>query len=329
MTSMLNVINNTFEIFGLTIHWYGVILTSAMVLAFCLFLYLAKLKKIEIDFSLSMFLFAIIFAIIGARLIYVIPRAEDYDYFITFDGLLRAINISEGGLSIIGGIPAGALGIYLACRHYKKSLVRVLDLCVPCLLLGQIIGRWGNIVNSELYGVEITNELFQSFPFAMNINGTWHASIPFYEMMINIVGLIIILALMFKFKDKLKVGSLLTLYAVWYALVRGILEIWKIGNLSWGSIGAIQLICYIIAPIALVFFFLIQFDIIKLETQKMYDRHFSVVNEPPAYIENVDLLDTITLDDSVIDNNDGDNIDVNNNDGDNIVDSLESDLKGE
>lgn len=322
MTSMLSVISNTFEIFGMTIHWYGVILTSAMVLAFCLFLYLARIKKLEVDFSLSMFLFAIIFAIIGARLIYVIPRAEDYDYFITLDGLFSAINISEGGLSIIGGIPAGAFGIYLACRQYKKSLGRVLDLCVPCLLLGQIIGRWGNIANSELYGVEITNELFQSFPFSMFVNGRWHASIPFYEMIINVLGLIIILLLMFTLKDKLKVGSLLTLYVVWYTLVRGILEIWKVGNLMWGNIGAIQLICYIIAPIALVVFFLIQFDIIKLETPKMHDKHFNIVHEPPAFVEScseADSLITLSSDESVNDNNGNDN----------VIDSLENDVIGE
>ena len=289
MNTMLSVINNTFEIFGMEIHWYGVILTTGMVVAFCLFLYLAKLKKIEVDFSLTMFLLAIIFAIVGARLIYVVPRASDYDYFVTWDGLLRAVSISEGGLSIIGGIPAGALGIYIACRMYKKSIFRVLDIVIPCLLLGQIIGRWGNIVNSELYGVEITNQFFQTFPFAMLINGTWHASIPFYEMMINLVGFAGIITLMFTLKEKLKVGAVAALYVFWYCLVRGILEIWKVGNLMWGNIGAIQLICYILAPVGLVLLVLIQLGYIKLETTKMYDRHFSVVYDPPAFVEEDDI----------------------------------------
>ena len=318
MNSIFSVIDNTFELFGMEIHWYGVILTTGMVVAFCLFLYLAKLKKIETDFSLTMFLLAIIFAIVGARLIYVVPRASDYEYFLTWDGLWRAISISEGGLSIIGGIPAGALGIYISCRMYKKSIFRVLDIVIPCLLLGQIIGRWGNIINGELYGVEITNEFFQTFPFAMLIGGTWHASIPFYEMMINLVGFAGIITLMFTLKDKLKVGSIAALYIFWYCLVRGILEIWKVGNLMWGDIGAIQLICYICAPIGLVLFLLIQFGIIKLETKKMYDRHFSVVHEPPSYVdvdENNMLSDE---EDSVEHDNDcmNDNVDgkVNNED---------------
>ena len=304
MTSIIGAINNTFEIFGIEIHWYGVILTSGMILAFLLFLGLAHLKKIEVDFSLTMFLLAITFAVVGARLAYVVPRAAEYDYFITWNGLWRAISISEGGLTIMGGIPAGALGIYIACRIYKKSIFRILDIVIPCLLLGQIVGRWGNIVNSELFGVEITNEAFQKFPFAMWIQGKgvpngWYAAIPFYEMMINLFGLAMMLGLMFTLKDKLKVGVLSSIYIVWYGLVRGILEIWKIGNLMWGNIGAIQLICYILVPIGIVLVLLIQFGFIKLETPMMYEKHFKVVHEPPAYVD----PDAVSIPDSIDDEN--------------------------
>ncbi|MDE6967624.1 MAG: prolipoprotein diacylglyceryl transferase [Clostridia bacterium] len=283
--NLLASLNNSFELFGRTIYWYGVILTFGMVCALGLLIILAKREKVEPEFCLTAFLFAIIFAIFGARLFYVVPRADFY--FTSWSGFMDAFNISEGGLTIIGGIPMGALGIYIACRIYKKSFFRICDLVVPCLLLGQVIGRWGNYVNGELYGFEITNEAFQKFPIAVKIveGGTevWHAANFFYEMMLNLVMLIIMLALTYTIKKKLKVGFLSILYIIWYGIVRGLLEFVKVGQLMWGSVRAVQFICFLCAAVGVVFLVLLQLDIIRFETPKMYDRHFKIVHEPPEF----------------------------------------------
>ena len=296
--NLISEINNTFELFGREIHWYGVILTGGMVCALFLLIFLAKREKVEPDFCLSTFLFAIIFAIFGARLFYVVPRFDEY--FTSWDGFLRAFNISEGGLTIIGGIPMGALGVYISCRIYKKSFFRVTDLIVPCLLLGQVIGRWGNFVNGELYGFEITNPAFQKFPIAVWVYDSgkyaWHAANFFYEMMLNLVMLIVMLALTFKKKKKLKVGFLSVLYIIWYGVVRGILEFVKVGQLMWGSVRVVQFICFLCAAVGVVFLILLQMGYIKFETVKMYERHFKNVHEPPEYVEG--QFDNIALDDN-------------------------------
>lgn len=308
---LLSTINNTFELFGITIHWYGVILTGGMIAALCLFIILAKREKVESEFSLSMFLFAIVFAIFGARLFYVLPRFDTY--FTSWSGFWRAFDISEGGLTIIGGIPVGALGIYICCRIYKKSFFRIIDLVVPALLLGQVIGRWGNYVNGELYGLAVTNPNWQFFPFAVwvNHNGEWgwHCANFFYEMMLNLVMLIVMLVLTYTIKDKLKVGFMSILYVIWYGLVRGILEFVKIDQLKWGNIGAVQLICFIAAGIGVVFLVLLQLGYIKLETPKMYERHFQLVHEPPEYVEPSKVVDeTVASEENCEINNDNQNI---------------------
>ena len=288
-TNFISAIDNTFELFGLTIHWYGVILTTGMVCALFLLIFLAKREKVEPDFCLSTFLFAIVFAIFGARLFFVVPRFDHY--FTSWSGFLDAFNISEGGLTIIGGIPMGALGVYISCRIYKKSFFRITDLIVPCLLLGQVIGRWGNFVNGELYGFEITNPAFQKFPLAVWVYDSgkyaWHAANFFYEMMLNLIMLIVMLALTFTIKKKLKVGFMSVLYIIWYGVVRGILEFVKVGQLMWGSVRVVQLICFLCAAVGVVFLVLLQLGIIKFETAKMYERHFQIVHEPPEYVEGV------------------------------------------
>lgn len=288
LSNYLLAASNTFELFGLTIHWYGVILTFGMICALFLLMFLGKREGLDTDFCLSTFLFAIVFAIIGARLFFVVPRFDQY--FTSWSGFLRAFDISEGGLTIIGGIPMGALGVYISCRIYKKSFIRVCDTIVPCLLLGQVIGRWGNYVNGELFGFEITNPAFQKFPFAVWVydNGqyAWHAANFFYEMMLNLLMLIVMLILTYTIKKKLKVGFMSLLYIIWYGVVRGVLEFVKVGQLMWGNVRAVQLICFLCAAAGVGVLVLLQLGYIKFETPKMYERHFAIVHEPPPYEEN-------------------------------------------
>lgn len=281
--------DTAFYIGDIAIKWYAIIIVSGMLIALGLFMFLCSKRSIIVDktnllekrrsldneFCLAMFIFAIVFAIVGARLFFVIPRGDLASFF----------DFRTGGLTIIGGIPCGALGIYICCLIYKKSFFRVTDLVVPCLLLGQVIGRWGNFVNGELYGMEITAEWLQFFPMAVLINGTWHAANFFYEMMLNLVGMCIALYIIYRYKERIKPGVLTTGYLAWYALVRGCLEFLKEDPHRWGNVKAVQCICFIVLPIAIIFLVLLQRGVISLETQKMYRMHFNVPSEPPEFVE--------------------------------------------
>lgn len=298
--------DTAFYIGDIAIKWYAIIIVSGMLIALGLFMFLSSKRSIIVDktnmlekrrsldneFCLAMFIFAIVFAIIGARLFFVIPRGDLASFF----------DFRTGGLTIIGGIPCGALGIYICCLIYKKSFFRVTDLVVPCLLLGQVIGRWGNFVNGELYGMEITAEWLQFFPMAVQINGTWHAANFFYEMMLNLVGMCIALYLIYRYKERIKPGVLTTGYLAWYALVRGCLEFLKEDPHRWGNVKAVQCICFIVLPIAIIFLVLLQRGVISLETQKMYRMHFNVPSEPPEFVEVSEsvavISDTLNTDNS-------------------------------
>ena len=91
---------------------------------------------------------------IGARIYYV---AFAWDYY--KDNLLSVFNIRQGGLAIYGGVLAGILTVYIMCRIKKISFLQFTDLAAPGLLVGQILGRWGNFFNREAFG-QYTDGLF-------------------------------------------------------------------------------------------------------------------------------------------------------------------------
>ena len=263
---------------GFEIYKYALMITFGIMLSFVLYLILSKSRGIDIDFSLELFIWVVPLAVIFCRIFYVVPRlGEDYTLK-TWEGFLECLDIRGGGLTIIGGIFGGALGIlFCALRNKKYSLMYVADCVVIALFVGQIIGRWGNYFNQELYGIEVTNPALQRFPFAVFIDArqTWHYASFFYEGVLNAMGLIIALLLFFLPKKKLKAGTFSLFYLMWYGFVRGTLEFLKgsdtqtIGN---SGVKTVQLICYIMCIVAIVLQILLQTGKIKLESTRFAKR---------------------------------------------------------
>lgn len=258
---------------GRPVYWYGIIITCGIILSFLLYLLLAKKRNVDLDFSLELFIWVVPMAVVFCRVFYVVPRLGDEYSLSSWDGFVDAIDISSGGLTIIGGIFGGALGIFFCClRNRKYSMMRVADCVVIALLLGQIIGRWGNFFNQELYGIEVTNPALQRFPFAVFIDRTnsWHYASFFYEGVLNAIGLTIALLMFYLPKKPLKNGTFGIFYLSWYGFVRGTLEFLKgtdpvtIGN---SNVKAVQLICYIMCIVTIVLQVLLQLGKISLETK--------------------------------------------------------------
>lgn len=113
-----------------------------------------KKDGLDPDQCLDICIFTIIFAVIGARIYYV---AFAWDYY--KDNLLSIFNIRQGGLAIYGGVLAGILTAYIMCRIKKIPFLQFADLAAPGLLVGQIMGRWGNFFNREAFG-QYTDGLF-------------------------------------------------------------------------------------------------------------------------------------------------------------------------
>lgn len=155
----LENLKNSFSIFGIDVAFYGLIIGLGMLTAMLLAFHDAKVSGQNVDDYLDLALFGIIFAIIGARIYYVI---FEWDYY--KDNLDEIFNLRKGGLAIYGGIIAGVIVCIILSNRKKISTWKMLDTGAIGLITGQMIGRWGNFFNREAYGGD-TDSLF-----AMRIN---------------------------------------------------------------------------------------------------------------------------------------------------------------
>ncbi len=140
-----------FTVFGHPIYFYGVIIGIAFLLGITFASKRAKRFGLKEDDIYDVMIWVIPCSIIGARLYYVLFQL---DYYTQHPDELFALR--NGGLAIYGGVIAGALAVYLVCRHKKIPFLAMLDCLCYGLLLGQIIGRWGNFMNREAFGAETT-----------------------------------------------------------------------------------------------------------------------------------------------------------------------------
>lgn len=132
---------------GFEIKFYGIIIGIGILCGYLMACHCSKREKISADTILDFLLYALIFSIIGARLYYVI---FSWDYY--KDNPLQILNLRGGGLAIYGGVIAAFLTLYIYTRIKHMSFFQMTDCCVPGLVLGQIIGRWGNFFNCEAFG---------------------------------------------------------------------------------------------------------------------------------------------------------------------------------
>ena len=157
----LENVPKTFTVFGITIALYGLIIGIGMILAFVLVTHVAKKNGLDPDDFYDMGIWLIIFGIIGARIYYVI---FSWDYY--KNNLGEIINLRQGGLAIYGGVIAGFTALIVWCRVKKKSICKMGDVAFMGVLVGQIMGRWGNFTNREVFGGYCDNIFAMRLPIS-------------------------------------------------------------------------------------------------------------------------------------------------------------------
>ena len=143
----LENVPKSFEVFGIKIALYGVVIAIGVYLALNLIDRIAKKSGQDPDVYWSLALWAILSGIVGARLYYVIFRWNEYK-----NDLPSIFNLREGGLAIYGGIIAGFLAMFVFAAIKKQKPALLADTAVPGIAVGQILGRWGNFFNREAFG---------------------------------------------------------------------------------------------------------------------------------------------------------------------------------
>lgn len=237
-----------FEIFGISIRWYGILISSGMLMGIYIAYKEAKRLGYNPDDIIDLALWCIPAALIGSRLYYVAFQWEYYK-----GDILKIINTREGGLAIHGGVIAGVLVGYIFTRVKKIPFWQTADIIAPCIALGQAIGRWGNYFNGEAYGGP-TN-----LPWGIIINGVKVHPTFLYESLWDF-GLF--LFLMYYRKNKKFHGEIFLLYAIIYSAGRFWIEGLRTDSLMFMGMRTAQIVSVLLIVVGLILL------IIKRKRQK-------------------------------------------------------------
>lgn len=226
-----------FEIFGLSIRWYGIFIATAVFLGTVIALKQTKLNNIEENDLLDFLLYAIPISIIGARAYYVIFSWDLYR-----GNPIQALNLRGGGLAIHGALIAAVLTAIIFTRKRKLSFWQLADVAGPSLILGQAIGRWGNYANQEAHGGPT------DLPWGIMINGAKVHPTFLYESIWNF-GVFIFL-IWYSRNKKYVDGAVFLWYLILYSFIRFFIEGLRTDSLMLGSIRVAQLISVVIIVVS-------------------------------------------------------------------------------
>lgn len=231
-----------FEIFGIEIMWYGILISIGVILGTILALREAKRVGVDENAFIDLLLFAIPAAVIGARAYYVI---FSWDYY--KDNPIQILNFRGGGLAIHGAIIAAVITAVIFTRRRNLDFWQIADISAPSLALGQAIGRWGNFINQEAYGIPT------DLPWGIMVNGVKVHPTFLYE---SIGDFLIFLFLIWYRRKKVKVsGEVFLLYIVLYSTVRFFVEGLRIDSLMLGPIRVAQLVSVVSIIVGLVYLY--------------------------------------------------------------------------
>lgn len=204
-----------FTIFGKEIYWYGIIIAAGFILAVAYALVRVKSFGLTEDNILDMLFAAVPAAIICARLYYCIFYWDLYA-----DHPVSVFYIWEGGLAIYGGVIGALLAVIVFCRVKKLPLGPMLDIGGLGLLIGQLVGRWGNFINREAHGTVTDSFLKMGIADAYGQVTYYHPTF-LYESLWNLLGFVL---LHFYSKRRKFDGEVFALYVAWYGLGRAWIE---------------------------------------------------------------------------------------------------------
>ncbi|WP_433922301.1 prolipoprotein diacylglyceryl transferase [Paenibacillus taichungensis] len=221
-----------FSIGALKVHWYGLILGTAALVGLLLVIREGKRYNIPQEVFMDMVLLGVPSAIIGARIYYVAFRWDDYK-----DNFWDVFKIWNGGIAIYGALIGAIICAVIFFRRKGYNFWRMADICAPGLIVGQMIGRWGNFVNQEAYGGPVEESFLRDklhlpdfIVNQMNVEGVFHHPAFLYESMWSLVGLVILLVL--RRQKFLRAGELFMSYFIWYSIGRFFIEALRTDSLG-------------------------------------------------------------------------------------------------
>lgn len=213
-----------FSLGPINVHWYGIILGTAALVGLFLAVQEGKRFGINPDFFMDLLLIGVPSAIVGARIYYVAFKWDDYK-----NNPAEIIAVWHGGIAIYGALIGAIAGAVWYCRRKGYNFWRIADICAPGLIVGQMIGRWGNFMNQEAHGGVVAESFLRDklhlpnfIVDQMYIGGEYYHPTFLYESLWNLLGLLVLFWL--RRRPFLKSGELFASYFIWYSIGRFFVE---------------------------------------------------------------------------------------------------------
>ncbi|MCG7345564.1 prolipoprotein diacylglyceryl transferase [Sporosarcina sp. ACRSL] len=243
MFDLLSINPIAFSLGPIDVRWYGILIITGIILAFLVVQKEMVKRGMHPDFLTDLLIWAVPISIASARIYYVAFSWDSYK-----DNPADIFKIWEGGIAIHGALIGAFLTTYVYTKMRGISFWKVVDIAVPGLLIGQIIGRWGNFINQEAHGGPVSQSFLNNtwipdwIMNQMTINGVTYHPTFLYESLWNFVGLIIVLLLR---RVRLKRGEMFFFYLTWYSIGRFFIEGMRTDSLYGGDIRAAQVVSII------------------------------------------------------------------------------------
>ena len=236
------------------IQFYGMIIAVAVFSGYGLVLRRKEQHGIASDDGEILFFITIIWGFLGARVYHILSELGYY-----LDYPMQTFAVWNGGLSIYGAALGGIIGLLIYTRITKKySMFQLLDWMVPAVVLGQIIGRFGNFMNYEIYGypTELPWKMYVPAQFRIppfEINQFFHP-LFLYEAAGSAMIFVLLLSL------KLRRGALFLLWLFLYNVMRFFLEFLRVGSVTYGTVRINAIVSLILALAAIFIWYRIKPD---------------------------------------------------------------------
>ena len=211
---------------------YGCLIALGVIAGIYMAAHMAKVTGQDPDLYWDFAIYAVIFSIVGARIYYVVFEWEQYK-----DNLLNIFNLRQGGIAIYGAVIGAFITLFIYCKIKKKTPLLMGDTAMPGLILGQVIGRWGNFFNREVFG-EYTDSLFaMRLPESMvrqrdiseliranMAEGTNYIQVHPTFLYESVLNLILFIFMLIYHKHKKFDGEICLLYLGGYGIIRFFVE---------------------------------------------------------------------------------------------------------
>ena len=236
--SLLNKV--AIELGPIAIHWYGIILGAAALAGLLLAVREGKRFGIKPDLFLDLLLYGVPSAIIMARIYYVAFQWDQYK-----DNFASVFEIWKGGIAIHGALIGAIIAAVVYTRIKKVSFWRIADIAAPSLIVGQMIGRWGNFINQEAHGGAVEREFLSDtlrlpdwIVNQMEIESVFYHPTFLYESLWNLLGLLLLFWL--RRRPFLRAGELFMSYFIWYSIGRFFIEGLRTDSLAFHGPGWLE-----------------------------------------------------------------------------------------